>query len=225
MKRNRGFTLIELLVVIAIIAILAAILFPVFARARENARKTTCLSNLKQIGMSLLMYAQDFDEALPAAYQWQVEGQTWPLMSWRQGIHPYMKNAQAHACPSDGQTGADASGGMVSIPKVSYGANPWLMPGVRGAFDGKMVTITHPAETMMVFDAWNASTWCCDGNWTGGKCSATCFGGKPSGVRNDGVDISRHFNGFNACMADGHAEWFRGGDADWKYAQYWQKTR
>ncbi|MDH7571512.1 MAG: prepilin-type N-terminal cleavage/methylation domain-containing protein, partial [Armatimonadota bacterium] len=63
--KKRGFTLIELLVVIAIIAILAAILFPVFARARENARKSTCLNNMKQVGAGLLMYAQDYDEVLP----------------------------------------------------------------------------------------------------------------------------------------------------------------
>src|SRR6266536_4639298 len=67
--RRSGFTLIELLVVIAIIAILAALLFPVFARAREQARKTTCLSNLKQIGAGMLMYAQDYDETLPIAVQ------------------------------------------------------------------------------------------------------------------------------------------------------------
>jgi prepilin-type N-terminal cleavage/methylation domain-containing protein len=71
-KSNKGFTLIELLVVIAIIAILAAILFPVFAQAREKARQTSCLSNCKQIGLSLQMYAQDYDETLPNA------GPNWP---------------------------------------------------------------------------------------------------------------------------------------------------
>ncbi|MDH7568888.1 MAG: prepilin-type N-terminal cleavage/methylation domain-containing protein, partial [Armatimonadota bacterium] len=65
MKRRRGFTLIELLVVIAIIAILAALLFPVFARARENARKATCMSNCKQIGMATMQYVQDYDETFP----------------------------------------------------------------------------------------------------------------------------------------------------------------
>jgi len=225
MEKRRGFTLIELLVVIAIIAILAAILFPVFARARENARKATCLSNLKQIGMSLLMYAQDHDEALPAGYQWQIGGQNWPLMSWRAVSVPYMKNAGAHACPSDPQNSADGSG-LFSIPKVSYGANWELMPGVRGFFNAAMVQITHPAETIMVFDAWNAGNWCCTGNWTGIRtCTAGCWGGRPAGLRNDGVNIARHMDGFNACMADGHAKWYKGGDADWLYAKYWQRTR
>ena len=79
--RGRGFTLIELLVVIAIIAILAAILFPVFAQASEQARKTTCTSNMRQVGMALNMYVQDYDERLPAQHpnNWPVAG---PKGSW-----------------------------------------------------------------------------------------------------------------------------------------------
>jgi prepilin-type N-terminal cleavage/methylation domain-containing protein/prepilin-type processing-associated H-X9-DG protein len=224
MLRRTGFTLIELLVVIAIIAILAAILFPVFAKAREKARQTSCLSNVKQLGVGLMMYAQDYDERLPATYQRGVAGEDWPLVSWRMMINPYVKNAQLQVCPSDGQGQPDPNQ-VVPMPVVSYGANPWVMPGVRGDFDGAIGSITAPAETMMIFDAWNAGTWCCDGNWTGGKCSATCFGGKPAGLRNDGVDISRHNGGFNAAMCDGHAKWYKGGDADMNYARYWQKTR
>jgi len=224
MGRTRGFTLIELLVVIAIIAILAAILFPVFAKAREKARQSSCLSNVKQIGLGLLQYAQDFDERLPATYQWYVQGNDWPLYSWRMCVYPYVKNSQIFRCPSDNQNSGDPSGAVSML--VSYHANPWIMPGVRGTFDGSMGTITHPAETMMIFDCWNSGNWCADGNWSGGKCSATCFGGKPSGLRVDGVDISRHNGGFNACLADGHGKWYQGGsEADRSYAKYWQKTR
>ncbi len=96
MKR-RGFTLIELLVVIAIIAILAAILFPVFARAREKARQTSCLSNVKQLSLGVLMYTQDYDERLPYcdcnAYS---SGTNWAIST-----QPYVKNAQIFVCPSD----------------------------------------------------------------------------------------------------------------------------
>src|SRR4051812_40905338 len=96
--RKRAFTLIELLVVIAIIAILAAILFPVFARAREAARKTACLSNLKQIGTAVLMYAQDYDETLcPVASG--VCGQP-SARGWADLIYPYVRNDKVFDCPT-----------------------------------------------------------------------------------------------------------------------------
>ncbi|HEX2999045.1 MAG TPA: DUF1559 domain-containing protein [Armatimonadota bacterium] len=94
--RKKGFTLIELLVVIAIIAILAAILFPVFARARENARKATCQSNLKQLGIAVAMYAQDADEVLPLQRGYYPTFKT----SFIQIINPYIKNGNVFDCPS-----------------------------------------------------------------------------------------------------------------------------
>lgn len=104
-QRRSAFTLIELLVVIAIIAILAAILFPVFAQARDKARQTACLSNQKQIGTALMMYAQDYDETLPSApYSGLIAdpdalaGWNWAL--WVPKLHPYVKNYQVFACPN-----------------------------------------------------------------------------------------------------------------------------
>ena len=105
-RSRRGFTLIELLVVIAIIAILAAILFPVFARARENARKSTCQSNLKQLSMAWMQYAQDYDEMAVKCYlssnlsavRWfRYRLNTYPGM-----LTPYIKNDQVFECPSGG---------------------------------------------------------------------------------------------------------------------------
>lgn len=98
-----AFTLIELLVVIAIIAILAAILFPVFARARENARRTSCQSNLKQIGLGMMQYAQDYDETLPAWYNGpsNVSNST-TSWKWNDSIYPYVKSEQVFTCPIDG---------------------------------------------------------------------------------------------------------------------------
>jgi prepilin-type N-terminal cleavage/methylation domain-containing protein len=93
--RKRGFTLIELLVVIAIIAILAAILFPVFAQARESARMASCLSNMKQIGLCLRMYAQDYDETYPNARFFEFD------YVWYNAVQPYIKNKAVWACPSN----------------------------------------------------------------------------------------------------------------------------
>ncbi len=109
-RRDRGFTLIELLVVIAIIAILAAILFPVFARAREKARQTSCLSNLKQNALAVLMYAQDYDETFPLAYYYSAswdDEYAWDVhLTYSTGaatyglLGPYTKNQLINACPS-----------------------------------------------------------------------------------------------------------------------------
>ena len=220
MKR-RGFTLIELLVVIAIIAILAAILFPVFARAREKARQSSCLSNLKQLGLGLLMYSQDYDERLPASYQWVTEPNQWPLFSWRHAMLPYIKNSQIHVCPSDGGAANDPT--VPTLGPVSYGANIALMPGVRGQFNASVGGITHPAETFMIFDAWAASRWCCQNNSVIGG-GATCYG-RPSGIRPDNVSLARHNDGYNVCLADGHAKWYKAGDSDRNVAMYWNKAR
>ena len=104
--KTQAFTLIELLVVIAIIAILAAILFPVFARARENARRSSCSSNLKQIGLGIMQYAQDYDEKFPMR---QYDGTSFgQAMSWRRTTLPYTKSTQLFTCPSN--TATNASG-------------------------------------------------------------------------------------------------------------------
>src|SRR4028119_918077 len=98
---RRGFTLIELLVVIAIIAILAAILFPVFARARENARRASCQSNLKQIGLGMLQYIGDYDDTMPFSFFGTAGNSDANNYKWMDAIYPYVKNEQIFTCPSD----------------------------------------------------------------------------------------------------------------------------
>ncbi len=142
---TNGFTLIELLVVIAIIALLTAILFPVFARARENARRASCQSNLKQIGLSSVQYTQDYDEYyVPFCYNWQgsmAAGSNNDLM-WPELIYPYAKNAQVFICPSDArgrkryymynnvvvhyqpyQVPGNSAGAALQVPIGSYAMN------------------------------------------------------------------------------------------------------
>jgi len=116
-KSVQGFTLIELLVVIAIIAILAAILFPVFAQAREKARQASCISNNKQVGLAILQYVQDYDENMPS-------GRNQPGLGWANQTYPYMKNTQVYKCPDDPtqnvQTGANPGDPGVGKQACSY---------------------------------------------------------------------------------------------------------
>ena len=116
-----AFTLIELLVVIAIIAILAAILFPVFARARENARRSSCQSNLKQIGLGILQYAQDYDERFPGRNTGV--GAFGDAQSWRRVIYPYVKSTQIFACPSNtGNSSLENDSSAASLAALPAGA-------------------------------------------------------------------------------------------------------
>lgn len=164
-----GFTLIELLVVIAIIAILAAILFPVFAKAREKARQTSCLSNMKQLGLGIKMYAQDYDES-------RVPGWIWPSnpaiadaerRTWRSLILPYVKNRQVYVCPSNDETvqtmwNALADDGVQDVKsnyalnyEAGYGGfNNWRGPNpdqVDGTPDSRAEAFTQrPATTIMM---------------------------------------------------------------------------
>ena len=154
-KHVSGFTLIELLVVIAIIALLAAILFPVFARARENARKSACLNNMKQIGVGIMQYKQDFDETFPQMF-W--DGSTWQPAAegyWGGEIMPYVKSRQIFICPSTRDT------------TCSYIYNAYL--NRRADAD-----LPKPAEVVVTGDSTGAGWWALDGSTMVPHASASC---------------------------------------------------
>jgi prepilin-type N-terminal cleavage/methylation domain-containing protein/prepilin-type processing-associated H-X9-DG protein len=197
MKR-KGFTLIELLVVIAIIAILAAILFPVFSRAREQARKAHCLSNLKQLSQATLQYLQDWDECFPLT--------DWNYMTWPTHIYPYVKNTAVYKCPT--RYMQDIWCGYCSPtfhqwPATNYGMNSclhgmWAKWGVSGAVS--LARIGNPSQIALVFDS--ATTFGCLAAvpWTN-VCQASC---KPELQKDENV---RHMGGNNIGFVDGHIKW------------------
>jgi prepilin-type N-terminal cleavage/methylation domain-containing protein/prepilin-type processing-associated H-X9-DG protein len=208
----RGFTLIELLVVIAIIAILAAILFPVFARARENARRTSCASNLKQIGLGLIQYAQDYDEQM--VYDWYaqnsgiskpkddpINGRAHSPFAWPSRIQPYVKNRQIFRCPSAVRSSndADAPSTTPDTDLVAY----WAIGGLFARPSGQTVnlaSVQSPATTPYVYD--DLDTKARDQRvfrpyWNGTTYTSGSFVLPRTPV---------HLDGINVLFADGHVK-------------------
>lgn len=209
-----GFTLIELLVVIAIITILAAILFPVFARARENARRASCLSNLKQIGLGFMMYIQDYDEHYPASLTNFVDGTH--RIYYYVAVAPYIQSKQVWYCPSQPVT---ASTIQMSGTYAQLAYSPWVstdyMPDyyynyLLGGNDqaGSTYRLSEAAITTpsYVFLLWDMET-------SYPSVEANCLSGTHYGCRPgdtpstpDGGD-GLHLSGDNYAYADGHAKW------------------
>jgi prepilin-type N-terminal cleavage/methylation domain-containing protein/prepilin-type processing-associated H-X9-DG protein len=212
MKRN-GFTLIELLVVIAIIAILAAILFPVFAKAREKARQTACLSNVKQLSLAVQMYAQDYDEKLPRHCPCCPSGPPYGHTCAMAEIFPYVKSSALYSCPSIGHECTMAGqayfsgGNAVSIPR-SYGWN-------LGLDRANQARIQYPSECIAIADSTNFDQVPLN-DPAGYRVDCTGNGYLAPAPRDPaccGAHVTwgrvgfRHNGGANCAFLDGHAKW------------------
>jgi prepilin-type N-terminal cleavage/methylation domain-containing protein/prepilin-type processing-associated H-X9-DG protein len=201
-----GFTLIELLIVIAIIAILASILFPVFGRARENARRSSCQSNMKQIGLAFVQYTQDYDELLPLTSDgetalgveggwnyYTVFGNTNARFNMsKSSLMPYLKNVQIFVCPSD--TYAQASGN-------SYAANSCVFG------DRISGTMLRPGKSLAAFE--DTARWMLLGeesDATGKTSTDDAFIYLPD---KSNYLSTRHLDGSNLTFIDGHVKWYR----------------
>ncbi|MEI6432143.1 MAG: DUF1559 domain-containing protein [bacterium] len=243
-RSNRvAFTLIELLVVIAIIAILAAILFPVFAQAREKARQTSCLSNMKQIALATMMYAQDYDETYPRNW---LKGDTtrpdWAQLTWRELISPYVKNGTKNpGYLSAGQVAAVE--GIFTCPsapvgRYTYHAHRVVFGGYDWRGDGNILMPSHtmaelqkPADMLVVTEVGINPDWGATGQsmetawwWHGGAQWPPVFTGANSGAKFDKDNNAfpnwqmpryRHSENINSAFADGHAKSFKKGQLNW----------
>ena len=218
--RCKAFTLMELLVVIAIIAILAAILFPVFARARENARRASCQSNLKQLGLSIMQYTQDYDEKYPLVIVTAL-AQVTPNnpYGWADALQPYVKSTQLFQCPSE--TRAPTSVPTSATTTEGY-TDYWYNRMLSGQ---SQATIVAVAQTVMNGDGnGNTSRYNTNGcNSQGSTLTAPTTpivadpANPPCNTNNPHVlfmgstnMLGRHLDGANYAFADGHVKWLKG---------------
>jgi prepilin-type processing-associated H-X9-DG protein len=217
---------------VAIISILAAILFPVFARARDNARRASCISNLKQIGLGVMMYVQDYDERFPGGYYGVPAGTVGPdgkiywdgVVFWEQMIYPYVKNHQVFFCPSSAQP--------FSVPTSETGAtSPYANTlngnyGMNGliATDGtsnvpNMASVSSPASTylFMEFGIYSfqpyyvlhpSGTYYLPGVGNLGESCSSVTDTASTTFKSD-CESGRHFGGVTVGFADGHVKWLK----------------
>jgi len=214
MGRKRGFTLIELLVVIAIIAILAAILFPVFAKAREKARQATCMSNEKQIGLGIMQYVQDYDETYPYIYADCIPNAKWGTTgsSLVAFLDPYMKSTGVWTCPSNSYKPALRDCYPGRFPPMPYHYSPsgiiikndWTATGAINP-PLSLAEVKVPAGTIMIVEYDCLAAYGAPQTVEYGNCGWYCWNtGYPAATR-------IHSDGVNSIWCDGHVKWIKQG--------------
>jgi prepilin-type N-terminal cleavage/methylation domain-containing protein/prepilin-type processing-associated H-X9-DG protein len=187
-----GFTLVELLVVMALVTLLAAILLPVLGAARERARQSACLSNLRQIGQAQLLYAQDWDDRLPDWYTFAPPRPKpfGPYRYWTEYLQPYLRSkAVLHDPSARWASGVPEDEKLAEYALVTWGQHGrgtqtdpyWQWPG--STF--RVSEVVRPTETLALVDGWATVSW-------------------------EGADLRRHGEGMNACFVDGHTRWLKG---------------
>lgn len=214
--RFRGFTLIELLVVIAIIAILAAILFPVFGRARENARRSSCQSNLKQMALSLTQYIQDYDEKYPNLSTGA--GAPGPY-GWVDTMQPYIKSMQIVQCPSDTTapgTGAGAAAYTDYYINAALGNTGTATAPVYNVGGISQAAVENSSLTILLADGQGSSAFSTaryrgNGFTVEGATAinSPSYGPVGGGLVTSGSIYQKHLEGTNFAFVDGHVKWSR----------------
>jgi prepilin-type N-terminal cleavage/methylation domain-containing protein/prepilin-type processing-associated H-X9-DG protein len=200
-SRQNAFTLIELLVVIAIIAILASILFPVFGRARENARRSSCQSNLKQLGLSLIQYSQDYDEKLVVN-----DGGT-PRRGWQDRLMSYVKNEQIYICPSsvDNYQTLSSTNFRCSYSLNNFYTTDSTLGAIFEQFNvASIASIEDASGTMFIADG-HDGTGQALGQIVNVNVSLT--GSPPTDFITAQADLrARHLETINVAFLDGHVK-------------------
>jgi prepilin-type N-terminal cleavage/methylation domain-containing protein/prepilin-type processing-associated H-X9-DG protein len=219
-QAKKGFTLIELLVVIAIIAILASILFPVFGRARENARRSSCQSNLKQIALGTKQYVQDYDERFPVVTASDTDKTT--NRGWAIALQPYLKSTQIFQCPSETNPPNNVNSAVAGYGGVGF-TDYWINQKLAGKGEA---AIEYISSTVMHGDGQSSSSaYAFDGisindsgdyqdNITAGTSTTfpyTTATGRVNAIipASKGDFGLRHLDGLNYAFADGHAKWLK----------------